>query len=316
MRKLPSNMTLLFLFAGCVTAISLTPNQYFILPSIIMSYVLALGGYGLLLSMIAWAGLKDPAGVSFSEKLTLWGMLSLIYLIYGVLAHLEFLKIAGAVAIFLFFILAGRKIPKILFILSVFAAVKTHFFAAPVIRYINTSPVLTIDLFYLSIGAIVIFNFFVLNQELEPGLDFSIAPKDILIVLGFVLLLMAIDIPTGIALKFITINVRQMKINQIVPMIFYYIGIVALLEEVFFRGTILNLLAKLFPKKNPFGLPLILSAVIFGLAHLKPPGYIIVATMAGFCYGTAYFITRRISTSILMHGTVDLIWVSFLFLPH
>jgi hypothetical protein len=281
-----------------------------------MSYVLILGEYGLLLSMIAWAGLKDPAGISLSEKLTLCGMLSLIYIIYGILAHLEFLKIAGAVAIFFIFILAGRRIPKIVFILSVFAAVKSHYFAAPVIRYINTSPLLSIDLFYLSIGAIVIFNFFVLNQELDPGLDLSIAPKDILIVLGFVLLLLAIDIPTGIALKFVTINVRQMTINQIVPMFFYYIGVVALLEEIFFRGTILNLLVKAFPKKNQYGLPLILSAVIFGLAHLKPPGYIIVASFAGFCYGVAYFITRRLSTSIFLHGAVDLIWVSFLFVPH
>jgi hypothetical protein len=281
-----------------------------------MSYVLILGAYGLLLTTIAWSALKDSTDISLSEQLGLFGILSIIHILYGFLANIALLKIGGTVVVFLIFILAGKKIPKAIFILLVFAAVKSHYFAAPVIRYIDTSPLLNIDLFYLAMGTIVIFNFFISNKDLEPALDLSIYPKDVLIILGFVLLLMVIDIPTGIALKFININIRPMTLYQVIPMFFYYIGVVALLEEIFFRGTILNLLVKAFPKKNQYGLPLILSAVIFGLAHLKPPGYIIVASFAGFCYGVAYFITRRLSTSIFLHGAVDLIWVSFLFVPH
>lgn len=85
----------------------------------------------------------------------------------------------------------------------------------------------------------------------------------------------------------------------------------ALPEELLFRGLIQNLLAKKFGSNN---LALVITSIVFGLAHLnnapypKNMTYCCLATLAGFFYGRAYFATRSILAAAITHALVDTVW--------
>ena len=100
-------------------------------------------------------------------------------------------------------------------------------------------------------------------------------------------------------------------------------------EEILFRGLIHNLLAGRL-KKNQSELPvLLISSIIFGLAHVNnsdPPfifvhlfgmdwsipwAYVILATIAGWFYGLAYIRTRSILAPAMLHAMVDGWWSYF-----
>jgi len=103
-------------------------------------------------------------------------------------------------------------------------------------------------------------------------------------------------------------------------------------EEIVFRGLIHNLLAGRF-KKSKSELPvLLISSIIFGLAHINnsdPPfifvhffgldwtipwAYVILASIAGWFYGLAYIRTGSILAPALLHAIVDG-WWSYFFNP-
>jgi len=100
-------------------------------------------------------------------------------------------------------------------------------------------------------------------------------------------------------------------------------------EEILFRGLIHNLLAGRL-KKNQSELPvLLISSIIFGLAHVNnsdspfifvhlfgvdwsiPWAYVILATIAGWFYGLAYIRTRSILAPAMLHAMVDGWWSYF-----
>jgi membrane protease YdiL (CAAX protease family) len=84
---------------------------------------------------------------------------------------------------------------------------------------------------------------------------------------------------------------------------------VALPEEIFFRGLLLNLLERRWGARTA----LIASALIFGLAHFPKRAvfnwrYVILAAVAGLFYGRAWLARRRVLTSGVTHATVDAVW--------
>ncbi|GBD09241.1 hypothetical protein HRbin22_01490 [Candidatus Thermoflexus japonica] len=92
--------------------------------------------------------------------------------------------------------------------------------------------------------------------------------------------------------------------------IYLFIG---LPEEILFRGTLHVHL------QRTLGWPplrtLILSSILFGLAHLNNPPkvglYAILATVAGFFYGRTYLQTGKVTAAAMVHAMVDWIWGVF-----
>ena len=80
-------------------------------------------------------------------------------------------------------------------------------------------------------------------------------------------------------------------------------------EEALFRGFLQERLsAVLKPWKNGSILALLLTSILFGLAHFKGGTTLIVfATLAGIFYGLAYLRTKRLEASILTHFAVNAI---------
>lgn len=90
--------------------------------------------------------------------------------------------------------------------------------------------------------------------------------------------------------------------------------LIAIPEELFFRGLVQNLLARRFGSKTA----LLITSVLFGLSHFNkrlPSGvlgfnwrYVLLATVAGIFYGRGWMAKRRLLASAITHTTVDLTW--------
>lgn len=84
---------------------------------------------------------------------------------------------------------------------------------------------------------------------------------------------------------------------------------VALPEELFFRGLLMNLLEKRVGRVYA----IIISSVIFGLSHFNKPlpfnwRYVVMATIAGVFYARAWRDRQRLLSSGITHATVDVVW--------
>lgn len=85
---------------------------------------------------------------------------------------------------------------------------------------------------------------------------------------------------------------------------------VAVPEELFFRGILLNLMERRWGARPA----LIFSSLLFGLAHFNKRAqyfnwrYVLLAAVAGYFYGRAWLERRRIPASGITHATVDTLW--------
>lgn len=77
-------------------------------------------------------------------------------------------------------------------------------------------------------------------------------------------------------------------------------------EEAFFRGFIQERLMRLAGER-PLArwLPVLISALLFGLAHAANVTFVVLATVAGLGYSIAYAATRRIEAAVLAHFAVN-----------
>ena len=85
---------------------------------------------------------------------------------------------------------------------------------------------------------------------------------------------------------------------------------IAVPEELFFRGWLQNLLERRLGR----GRALMLTAVLFGLAHFNKRAahfnwrYVLLAALAGIFYGRAWRRDRRVAASAMTHTLVDTVW--------
>lgn len=129
-------------------------------------------------------------------------------------------------------------------------------------------------------------------------------------VLGFAV----VGLPIGLQIGFLRYNLYWGDaLTWLIGIVGGYL-LVALPEELLFRGIIQNLLHKRL-KRN--WLALILAAVIFGMAHLNNStsgfpapnwAYVLMATLAGLSYGWVWMRSKKIVASAITHMLVNLIW--------
>jgi uncharacterized protein len=122
-----------------------------------------------------------------------------------------------------------------------------------------------------------------------------------------------IAIPAGYALRFIHFRVRSISPAMFVAEFVGTYVMIAIPEELLFRGILQNLLEKSVRSKRRGNYALIVASVIFGLSHMHHPPvpnwrYAIMATLAGLFYGNAYRDRRRLPASAFTHTLVDVIW--------
>jgi uncharacterized protein len=119
-----------------------------------------------------------------------------------------------------------------------------------------------------------------------------------------------IAIVLGLALGFLHLH-RHIAHAWEIPFAWIFtFFLVAVPEEIFFRGWMLNLLER---RIGPTA-SLIVTAVIFGLAHFNKRTtsfnwrYVVLAAIAGIFYGRAWREQRRVGASAISHASIDTLW--------
>lgn len=127
------------------------------------------------------------------------------------------------------------------------------------------------------------------------------------------LLFAPVAVPIGLLTGFITISGRQFSGWQVLLSALGIFFLIAIPEELLFRGIIQNFLEKTLRKP---ALALIVTSLVFGAAHLnngpKPDWrYFLLASLAGLFYGNAYQRTRSLMAPAFVHTLVDTVWRAF-----
>jgi hypothetical protein len=147
-------------------------------------------------------------------------------------------------------------------------------------------------------------------RELE-GVGYSFVPEWDDIKIGFRewAYFAPIAIVIGLALGFLHFHAQWPSAFMFPAAWLSTFVLVAVPEELFFRGLIQNLLQRRFSSRTA----LLLTSVIFGLSHYNKRAlfnwrYVLLATIAGIFYGRAWRHHGRILASAITHTSIDVFW--------
>jgi membrane protease YdiL (CAAX protease family) len=123
----------------------------------------------------------------------------------------------------------------------------------------------------------------------------------------------AIAIPLGMAIRFTAWNPRWRGALDFATGYLELLIFIALLEELFFRGFLQNLLEKSLHSTLRGQ---VVASCVFGFFHIlhKPfPNwrYVLLASIAGWFYGSAYREGGTVFASAFLHAMVDEVWRTF-----
>ncbi len=153
----------------------------------------------------------------------------------------------------------------------------------------------------------------------RDAVDFNFSPprnwRDWFFALKCLVVFIALAIAFGFVTGFITFNPRHTDFLSISGAYLATFLLVAIPEEVFFRGFLQNLLEKFLGSSSR---ALIVASIVFGLAHANNTPqpdwrYIFIASIAGVFYGISYKRTGSLLPAIFVHTSVDVVWISFFY---
>jgi membrane protease YdiL (CAAX protease family) len=155
-----------------------------------------------------------------------------------------------------------------------------------------------------------LFGYLVIRPIGNIGYDFRPRLSDFRIGLREFLFFTPVAIALGFALGFLHFHQTLASPLWFASGWVFTLFFIAVPEELFFRGLLLNLLERKIGTRNA----LFVSSLLFGLAHFNKRAayfnwrYVILACIAGAFYARAWLRTRRILTSSITHATVDTVW--------
>jgi uncharacterized protein len=155
-----------------------------------------------------------------------------------------------------------------------------------------------------------LYGFLVIRQLSSVGFDLRIGKDDVWVALRELFFYAPIAIPLGLALGFLHLHASfpQPRTAALTAIAAFFL--IAIPEEIFFRGWVQNLLERRLGRQ----VSLFLTSVLFGLSHFNKRAahfnwrYVLLATVAGFFYGRAWRARRRVAASAITHAGVDTIW--------
>lgn len=142
------------------------------------------------------------------------------------------------------------------------------------------------------------------------GFDFRPCSRDLTIGLREFLYFTPIALSLGFLLSFLHLHKTLANPLQFGAGWLFTLFFVAMPEELFFRGLLLNMLERRLGTRRA----LWITALLFGLAHFNKRAaffnwrYVILASIAGIFYGRAWLAQRRLLASSITHATVDTVW--------
>lgn len=155
-----------------------------------------------------------------------------------------------------------------------------------------------------------LYGYLVIRPIGNIGFDWRARWRDLGIGLREFAFFTPIAIALGLATAFLHIHQTPGNPAQFLAGWLFTIFFIAMPEELFFRGLLLNLIERHLGTRWA----LAITAVLFGLAHFNKRAayfnwrYVILAAIAGVFYGRAWLDRRRLLTSSITHATVDTVW--------
>ena len=116
----------------------------------------------------------------------------------------------------------------------------------------------------------------------------------------------------GVATGLVPFTPHLPSAALVIPMILGKSLMVALPEEVLFRGLLQNLMQRAAPSARWRVAALIVSSVIFGFTHVNNNPlfdwrYVTIASVAGIAYGVVYNRTGKVTASAITHSLIDVV---------
>jgi len=161
----------------------------------------------------------------------------------------------------------------------------------------------------LFVANLVLYLFLVMRRLEGIGYSFFPGLNAVSIGLREWIYFLPFGIGLGFSLGFIHFNPRVPSALSVVGSILITLILVALPEEMLFRGILQNLLETRCGK----GTALLGASLFFGLAHFNKGAifnwrYVLLASIAGVFYGRAWRAHRQLLASIITHTAVDVVW--------
>ena len=159
-----------------------------------------------------------------------------------------------------------------------------------------------------------LYGFIGVRALTDVGYDLKLRARDWKIGLREWLFFTPIAVGLGLALGFLHWHGRVDRPWMIPLAWLFTFFLIALPEEIYFRGWMQNLLERRLGRTAS----LVITAVIFGLSHFNKRAaffnwrYVLLAAIAGIFYGRAWRAERRIGASAITHATVDTLWGALL----
>lgn len=142
------------------------------------------------------------------------------------------------------------------------------------------------------------------------GFDLRLKLRDLGIGLREFAFYAPIAIALGLSIGFLHLHAVLPHVPRLAAAVLFTFFLIAVPEELFFRGWLQNLLERRIGRTPA----LLLTAVLFGLAHWNKRAahfnwrYVLLAGMAGIFYGRAWRKDRRVGASAITHASVDTVW--------
>lgn len=159
-----------------------------------------------------------------------------------------------------------------------------------------------------------LYGFLVIRRLTNVGFDLKLRIRDFAIGLREMLFYAPIAVPVGLALGFLHWHAAVPGAGRAVQVLLFTFFLIAVPEEIYFRGWIQNLLARRVGSNTS----LLITSAIFGLSHFNKLArhfnwrYVLLAAIAGIFYGRAWRQQNRVAASAITHAGVDTIWVLLL----
>jgi membrane protease YdiL (CAAX protease family) len=159
-----------------------------------------------------------------------------------------------------------------------------------------------------------LYGYLVIRPLHEVGFDFRVRLSDVAIGMREFLYYAPIALLLGFALDFLHFHRTAGDPLAFAAGWLFTLFFVAMPEELFFRGLMLNMLERRVGPNRA----LAITSLLFGLAHFNKRTayfnwrYVILAAVAGIFYGRAWIARRRLIASSITHATVDTVWSMWL----
>ena len=159
-----------------------------------------------------------------------------------------------------------------------------------------------------------LYGFLVIRQLRNVGFDLLVTKDDILTGVRELVFYAPIALGLGLALGFLHLHATLPRPGTAALTAGVTFFLIALPEEIYFRGWIQNLLERRIGRMGS----LLVTSAVFGLSHFNKRAvtfnwrYVLLATIAGFFYGRAWQRRHRVAASAITHASVDTMWALWL----